>query len=85
MTVGSPWYYPAPFYSYPPPYAPGVVVVQNQPQLPPPPAPPAQAPVQYWYYCNAPKGYYPYVSECPAGWAKVPVTPPPDSSPPGSP
>lgn len=30
----------------------------------------------YWYYCRNPAGYYPYVRECPAGWEKVPPTPP---------
>lgn len=67
-----PWYYPPPYY-----YRPEVVVV-------PAPQPmvyverqgasgetasrPAE---QYWYYCAAGKGYYPYVKECPGGWQKV--------------
>ncbi len=47
---------------------------------PPPPAVVRQAPVyvqprddddSYWYYCEDPKGYYPYVSTCPSGWMKV--------------
>ncbi len=25
----------------------------------------------YWYYCTNPKGYYPYVDECPRGWMQV--------------
>lgn len=25
----------------------------------------------YWYFCNEPKGYYPYVRSCPGGWMKV--------------
>lgn len=68
-----PWYYPPPYY-----YRPEVVVV-------PAPQPPVyieqqqEAPVetapqpssQYWYYCAAAKGYYPYVKECPGGWQKV--------------
>lgn len=29
----------------------------------------------YWYYCNRPDGYYPYVKECPNGWQKVPPQP----------
>lgn len=45
------WYfYPAAVYPYPDPYQPPVVTV--------PPAAP-----QYWYYCNNPAGYYPYVSQ----------------------
>jgi hypothetical protein len=34
------------------------------------------APTQYWYYCDAPKGYYPYVQSCSANWRQVPTTPP---------
>jgi hypothetical protein len=88
--VGGLWYfYPQPVYPYPDPYRPSVVVVQQEPapvvvqvqQPPQPPAPSAppvvvQAPTQYWYYCNAAKGYYPYVPACPSGWSKVPATPP---------
>lgn len=58
------WYfYPVAVYPYPDPYQPPVMTA-------PPPAP------QYWYYCNNPAGYYPYVPECAAGWQKVPATPP---------
>jgi len=45
----------------------------------PQPAPvvaPAPAPAQYWYYCEKPAGYYPYVPQCPSAWQKVPATPP---------
>lgn len=31
---------------------------------------------QWWYFCNSPNGYYPYVRECPSGWEKVSPTPP---------
>ncbi len=34
------------------------------------PLPPVQPPV-YWYYCQNPAGYYPYVSQCPGGWLTV--------------
>jgi hypothetical protein len=33
----------------------------------------------YWYYCDDPQGYYPYVKSCPGGWMKVV----PDTVPPG--
>ena len=37
-----------------------------------------QPQAQYWAYCRSPQGYYPYVSECPAGWRLVaPTSPPP--------
>jgi hypothetical protein len=33
----------------------------------------------YWYYCESPKGFYPYVKSCPDGWMKVvPQPTPPD-------
>lgn len=68
-----PWWYPPPYY-----YAPVPVVVS-------PPAPvtyveqrsaPATGSGNWWYYCETAKGYYPYVKECPAGWQRVPPTPP---------
>jgi len=34
------------------------------------------APQQFWYFCNDPKGFYPYVQNCSSGWTSVPVTPP---------
>jgi hypothetical protein len=52
-------------YSYAPP-----VYIQN--------AVYGQSHAQYWAYCRSPQGYYPYVSECPAGWLPVaPTSPPP--------
>ena len=67
----------------------GTMPASPPPQSPAPaPAPaPAQspAPVQYWYHCKSPQGYYPYVKTCPGGWERVPATPPSTSSskPPG--
>lgn len=71
--VGGLWYfYPRVIHPYPNPYISSAVVVQ-----PTQPAPtPSDAPsVQYWYYCEAAKGYYPYVPSCPAGWKMVPAAP----------
>lgn len=76
-----PLYYPGPYYHgyyYPPtvvavPAAAPVYVEQS------PAAAPVQAPVaaSYWYHCNKPEGYYPYVKECVGGWQKVvPQAPP---------
>ena len=80
-----PLYFP-PYPYYYPPYYPPVVVERPVPQVyieqqapPAPPAPTApvvEAPVNYWYYCAAAKGYYPYVKECPSGWQKVLPQPP---------
>ena len=62
-------YYPAPYYPAPP------VVVQQQPQVY---AEPAPSQSDYWYYCQDPQGYYPYVKSCPGGWMQVvPQTTPP--------
>ena len=63
---GDPWWWgPAyPDYLYPP------EVVQETPleyiQQEPEPAP-----IAYWYYCQNPQGYYPYIKECPGGWLTV--------------
>jgi hypothetical protein len=72
----SPYYaypYPAYPYAYPPVVvqsAPPVYVEQGAAQTAPAPAP------ADWYYCPASKSYYPYVSECPGGWQRVPARPP---------
>lgn len=69
--------YWGPYYWEPYPYPPVVVTsppqvyVQPVPQTPSPP-PPASS---FWYYCEAPQGYYPYVQECPGGWQPVAPTP----------
>jgi hypothetical protein len=72
--------YWGPYYGEPYPYYPPVVVtppqvyVEPAPQTPNPP-PPAPS---YWYYCEEPQGYYPYVQQCPNGWRPVaPTTPSP--------
>ena len=70
-----PYYYypPPPVVYYPPPayYAPPPVVYAAPPPAPTPVAPQAQT----WYYCDNPKGYYPYVSNCSNGWRQVPARP----------
>lgn len=86
VVIGGPYwgpaYYPFSPYYYPPYYPPVVVerpapVYIEQQVAPAPPAPPvAVAPVEYWYYCAATQGYYPYVKECPGGWQKVLPQPP---------
>ena len=79
VVAGAWYFYPQPVYPYPDPYQPPVVVVQQPPAVvqPPPPAQPvAQPAAQYWYYCEAAKGYYPYVPSCPGGWKTVPAVPP---------
>ncbi|MGO8868546.1 MAG: hypothetical protein ACLQME_18820 [Alphaproteobacteria bacterium] len=63
-----PYYYAPPAAYYPPYYAAPAVAAQ--------PAAPAPAPAQSWYYCDNPKGYYPYLQSCGSGWRQVPATPP---------
>ncbi|HYW04335.1 MAG TPA: hypothetical protein VFA86_10380 [Gammaproteobacteria bacterium] len=79
--LGTTWYlYPAPVYPYP------TVVVEPAPPAAVVNEPSAPAPPQYWYYCPESQSYYPYVSDCPGGWQKVPASPSsggtPDSTPP---
>lgn len=79
-----PYYYPYP-YSYPYAYYPPVVAAPEQPPVyieqnnvqSAPQQPPVPQATSYWYHCNDPEGYYPYLKECPAGWQKVTPTPPP--------
>lgn len=68
----SPTYYAAPevIYTQPP------VVVHSAPPVVLPPAPSAYAEQAWWYYCNQPAGYYPYVKACPSGWTRISPTPP---------
>lgn len=76
------YYYPPPYYPYP--YYPPTVVVPAQPpvyieQGNPQPAPqqaPSSPANNYWYHCDSPDGYYPYIKDCPGGWQRVAPTPP---------
>ena len=65
VVVGSPWY-PYDYYPQPP------TVIQQAPVYV---QPQQQEDANYWYYCENPKGYYPYVTSCPGGWMKVVPTP----------
>jgi hypothetical protein len=61
--VGDGWfYYPAPIYPYPDPYAPPAVAGPS---------------TGYWYYCTSAQAYYPYVTECPEAWVQVTPQPQP--------
>ncbi|HEY8035016.1 MAG TPA: hypothetical protein VIF37_05465 [Methylobacter sp.] len=70
----SPYYYPyqSPYY-----YPPTIITI---PVTPPTyiqrsPQPSQQYPSGYWYYCNNPKGYYPYVKQCSESWQEVEPVP----------
>lgn len=79
---GPPWYsypgYPAyPYYPYY--YAAPPVVIETPPPVYVQPDTRAEQEAYYWYYCQDPQGYYPYIKSCPGGWMKVV----PDTTPPG--
>jgi hypothetical protein len=74
-----PYYYPA----YPAYYAPPAGYAPQPGYAPPPGSTPETStqamgapPPQYWYYCDNPQGYYPYVQNCGAAWRQVAATPP---------
>jgi hypothetical protein len=73
--VGVPVYGPyyGPYY-YPPPvvYAPPPVVYTSPPVV----MQQGSAPSQFWYWCDNPQGYHPYVSTCTTAWRQVPAVPP---------
>jgi len=77
--------YPYPYYPYPyDPYYPPVIAAPESPPVYIERNPPDQAgqqddaaPPFYWYHCDKPEGFYPYVRECPGGWQPVEPTPPP--------
>lgn len=65
-----PYYYSGPAYYGPPPFfvQPYGRYLQR-----------GQEEADYWYYCENPQGYYPYIKSCPGGWMRVvPQTVPPD-------
>ncbi|SER71396.1 hypothetical protein SAMN05421690_10587 [Nitrosomonas sp. Nm51] len=75
-----PYFYPS-LYSYPPvvvPMTPPVIVQSTPPvyiQQHEQPTP-GHSQTNYWYYCQDPDGYYPYVKQCPGGWLRVNPHPP---------
>ncbi len=83
VSVGVPFYgccgYPYYPYYAPPPVVYAPPPVYHSAPVYAAPAPPAPTPVapqaSTWYYCDNPKGYYPYVSACNAGWRQVPAQP----------
>ena len=62
-------FYPEPIYPYPDFYYDMPPPLYEAPQVP-----------GYWYYCDNPPGYYPYVAECRRPWNTVA---PGDAPPPG--
>jgi hypothetical protein len=91
VIVGYP-YYPGPW-PYPdvPPYPPAPPPGAPAPGAPAPAGPDQTAatndtaegppPWPFWYYCDQPNGFFPYVKNCEHDWTAIPVTPPPPVSP----
>lgn len=65
-----PYAYP-PYYAYPPivtvPSSPPVYIERDDDDA----DGDRKSAGSYWYYCDRPEGYYPYVKECPGGWERV--------------
>lgn len=74
-----PGYYPAPAVVAVPPPDPPQYVEQGQDGNPT--AADDSSPNAWWYRCNRPAGYYPYIKECPGGWQRVEPQVPSSSTP----
>jgi hypothetical protein len=68
-------YYGYPYYGYPYNYGRPIVPEQVEPGYLPPPDQGAPPQGQYWYHCDSPEGYYPYIQACDRQWQPVPATP----------
>lgn len=83
LPLGWPGWY-SPYYGYPsyyyPPYYSSPVIVESQPRTYIERGDIAEDAGEpyYWYYCDKPRGYHPYIEKCPGGWKKVVPTPPTD-------
>jgi hypothetical protein len=42
--------------------------------------PPDETPPVFWYYCDQPDGFYPYVKSCSRDWSTIPISAPPPGS-----
>jgi len=70
--AGGAWYfYTSPIYPYPG-YVSDYYVDADDEGVPP---------GQYWYYCQSPPGYYPYIRRCMVPWQPVPAAAPPSYGP----
>jgi hypothetical protein len=68
--AGGGWYfYPEPIYPFPT-YVPPAIVVQQAP-----PMPHGLPSSQFWYFCDDPRGYFPYIASCNGPWREVGAAP----------
>ena len=80
ITGGMLYFYEEPEYPYPQSVSDVEYEIPVEDQLPQDNnQEPPEDPYYYWYYCKDPRGYYPYIPECPGGWITVePLMQPPD-------
>jgi hypothetical protein len=71
------WWGPQYYYPYYPYYSEPPVVIQQQPPAYAEPSPQPEE-QYYWYFCQDPEGYYPYIKKCHKRWLKVIPPAPPD-------
>jgi hypothetical protein len=92
LYLGGPWYWGWPYYAGAYPYYPygTYPVYESPPTIYVEPEPPADrsaasvpAPMNFWYYCTNPAGYFPYVQNCNEPWMKVVPPPPSPATPSG--
>ncbi len=74
VPIVPPVHYRSPtYYAYPPivavPAPPPIYIEQGGYDI-------DEQPNYWWYYCQLPQGYYPYVQRCPQGWKRVAPQPP---------
>jgi len=73
----APYPYAYPYYPYPYNYPP-VIAVQPTPPVYVEQGQENADTEHYWYFCNNPQGYYPYIKQCRTNWQRV--TPFPQSN-----
>lgn len=84
VVIGSPWAVPWSYSDYYFPYtytysSPPVVVLPSPPiyiEQSTAPQVNGQQEGYWWHYCQSARAYYPYITECPQGWQRVPPQPP---------
>jgi hypothetical protein len=71
------YYYPNLYSYYPYPILQSYDMSPPEVTVEPPAYSQQQEQPYYWYYCQNPQGYYPYVKSCPGGWTQVEPKPTP--------
>ena len=61
------WWWPYPYPYFYRSYQPPPQVIEQTPEY----GEPMEQQPYYWYYCQNPQGYHPYIKSCPGGWMQV--------------